>query len=490
MAKKEGLIASILFIFFILFLITTQSGCIGFQKSNLTFSMPANVETLVGKQDTLQIEVLPLEADAKDVVFSLSAPPEISLIDSSQDKEFKTLTKDQKVIVPFNYSAITDGTFNLTLEIKMPENSTKYNVTVNVSVPAPELKIGEFWVYNQTKGTAKGLQVEEIIRKDTIDGKEYYVMKRTWEGDPVGTYALSYYSTDTFSEKMTEYYEDDSLLKEKTSEIDPPSSYFPFKTGDKGTWSGSITGLGKSEISSEVIKKEKITVPSGTYTGYYIRTKASLSMATSTGEEWYVPELNGYAKIHVTANSLGVTNEDELELLEHGKPPAVSRKVQLDIKIPDGYTLYKNDELNFRIAYPKNWEFDSEKDVGASYFYFRDGSIYTAQYAAQVTVEPIGELNLTEYRELRLNVIKNTLPSAKISDEKSISINGREGFEWVYEYTPSNLKGKIIIFVVDGKGYIISGYSLSTVYNSYQPIFENIVNSFFIRGNPNKYVLS
>lgn len=490
MAKKEGLLVGILFVFFILFLITAQSGCIGFQKSNLTFSMPANMETLVGKQDTLQLEVLPLEADAKDVVFSLYAPPEISLTDSPQDKEFKTLTKDQKVIIPFNYSATTDGTFNLTLEIKMLENSTKYNVTVNVSVPAPELEVGEFWVYNQTKGAAKGLQVEEMIRKDTIDGKEYYVMKRTWEGDPVGTYSLSYYSTDAFSEKMTEYYEDDSLLKEKTSEIDPPGSAFPFKTGDKGVWSGSVTGLGKSEVSSEVVKKEKITVPSGTYTGYYIRKKASLSMATSTGEEWYVPELNGYAKIHVTANSLGVTNEDELELLEHGKPPALPRKVQLDIKIPDGYKLYKNNELNFRLAYPKNWDFTSTDGIGYSSFYFKDSSLYSVY----VTVESTGTLNLTEYSEVGMESLKKSLPGVRISEKKSVTVNGRDGIEWVYEYSSpyedNSAKGKMVVFVADGKGYVISSLSLGTVYNSYKPMFDNVVNSFFIRGSPNKYVLS
>ncbi|MCX9013107.1 MAG: PsbP-related protein [Candidatus Methanoperedens sp.] len=482
MIKRADLVTGVLIV---LFLIALQSGCIGFQRTNLTFYYPSNMETLIGKQETLQIEVLPLEADARDIAFSLYAPSEISLIDP-QSKEFKKLAKDQKVIIPFNYSATTDGTFNLTLEVKMPENSTKYNVTVNASVPAPELEVGEFWVYNQTKGVAKGLVVEEVVRKDIIEGKEYYVLKETWDGEPNGTYALSYYSTDDFSQKMTEYYEDDLLLKEKTVEVDPPSSDFPFKVGTKGSWSGSVTGIGKSEVNGEVVKKEKITVPLGTYTGYYLRKKTSYSMATGIGEQWYVPELNGFAKARTSTNALGVTSESEMELLEHSKSPVKPRQVQHDIKIPDGYKLYKNDDLNFRMAYPKNWKFSSTEDSYGSYFNLEDSTIYKAY----VTVEPIGSLNLTEYRGVRLDMLKKLLPGVKISEEKNIIINGREGIQWVYEYAPIGAKGNMVVFVEGNKGYIISGLSLETVYNSYKPVFDNIVNSFFIKGSQNKYILS
>lgn len=486
MIKKAGLVTGVLIV---LFLIALQSGCIGFQKTNLTFYYPVSMETLIDKQETFQIEVLPLEADARDIVFSLYAPPEISLIDP-QSREFKNLAKDQKVIIPFNYSATTDGTFNLTLEIKMPENSTKYNVTVNASVPAPELEIGEFWVYNQTKGATKGLIVEEVIRKDIIEGKEYYVLKGTWEGELNGTYALSYYSTDAFSQKMTEYYQDDVLLKEKTVEVDPPSSDFPFKVGNKGSWSGSITGLGKSEVNGEVVKKEKIIVPLGTYTGYYLRKKTSYSMATGVGEQWYVPQLNGFAKLRSSTNALGVTSESEMELLEYGKPPAKPRQVQLDIKLPEGYKLYKNDDFNFRIAYPKNWGFTSENGISYSAFNFKDSNVYSIS----LSVESTGNLNLTDYREASLETLRKAMPGVRISDIKSVTVNGREGIEYVYEYAPyyadNSVKGKMVLFVADGKGYVIAGIGLGTVYNSYKSMFDNIVNSFFIRGSPNKYILS
>lgn len=477
-------ISAVLFII-ILFLSTVESGCLDFQESNLTFYYPYNMETLIGEQNVLEIEVLPLEADARNVVFSLYVPPEISLADP-QSKEFKKMDKDQKFIVPFNYTPKTDGTFNITFEVKTRVNSTKYNVTVNVSVPAPELEIGEFWIYNMTSGNTKGLQVAEVVRKDTIEGKEYYVIKNAWDGDLNGTYSLSYYSTDSFSEKMIEYYEDGALLKEKTVEIDPPSYAFPFRVGMKDSWSGSITGVGKVETKSEIVKKEKITVTAGTYTGYFIRNKMTFSMATAVGESWYVPELNGYAKIRTSGNALGVTNEGESELLEHGKLPAKPRKIQLDIKIPEGYTLYKNDELNFRLAYPKNWRFSSTDDSYGSYFKFEDGSTYFVQ----MTVESVGKLNLTEYRDVRMEIIKKALPGVMISDQKSVTVNGREGYQWIYEFTPMGVKGKVVIFVSDNKGYLISDGSIDTVYNSYKPMFDNIINSFFIRGSLNKFILS
>ncbi|KCZ73272.1 hypothetical protein ANME2D_00338 [Candidatus Methanoperedens nitroreducens] len=474
---------SILIIFFLVIL---SSGCIGSQTYNLTIFMPESIEVLIGEQDVLEVGVMSPEVDATDIVVSLSVPPEISLVDQQYSKEVKILPKDQKVIIPFNYSALSDGTFNLTLEVKTNINTTNYTITVNSYVPAPKLEIGEFWIYNQTKGKASGLQAREVTHKDTIEDREYYVIKETWEGDLNGTYALSYYSVDDFSLRMTEYYEDGSLLRGKTIEMDPPGSNFPFKIGMKETWSGSITGIGKTEINGEVVKKEKITVPGGTYTGYYLRKKMSYSMATGVGEGWYVPELNGFAKYRMSTNALGTTTEDELELLEYGKLPAKPRQIQPDIKLPEGYKLYKNDELNFRIAYPKNWDFSSTEDRYGSSFEFSDGSIYTVQ----VVVESVGKLNLAEYRETRLEYLKKLVPGLKISEEKNVTINGRDGLEWVYEYPPIGFKAKQVIFVVDGKGYTISGYSLGTVYNSYKPMFDNIVNSFFIKGSPNKYILS
>lgn len=472
-------------LFSVLFLSTLESGCIDLQNTNLTYSYPYNIETLIGKQDVLEIEVLPLEADARNVVFSLYAPPEISFSDP-QSKEFDILAKDQKVIVPFNYSALTDGTFNITFEVRIPDNSTRYNIIVNASVPSPDLEIGEFWVYNLTKGNAKGHQIAEVVRKDTIEGNKYYVIENTWDGDLNGTHSLSYYSTDSFSQKMTEYYEDGVLLKEKTVEVDPPGSIFPFRVGMKGSWSGSITGVGKVESNSEIVKKEKIAVPAGTYTGYFIRNKMTLSMATAVKEDWYVPELNGFAKMRNSINALGITNEDESELIEHGKLPAKPPKIQLKLEIPDGYKLYKNDEFNFRLAYPKNWDFSPESGIGYSSFYFKDGLTYTFV----VTVSSIGKLNLEEYKKQSLDSFKRALPGTTISEQKNVTINGREGFQWVYEHSPTGEKGKVVIFVSDGNGYIISSYSLDTVYNSYKPMFENILNSFFIRGDQNKYVLS
>lgn len=488
----------------ILLLVILSSGCIGVQKSNLTVVMPESIETSIGKQEVLNVELFPLEADAKDVVINLSAPSEISFTDQQYIKEFNTLPKDQKVIIPFNYTTVSDGTFNLTIEIKAANaNTTNLTFTVNAYVPAPKLEIGEFWIYNQTKGKAFGLRVNEVIRKDVIEGKEYYVVKGTWEGEPTGTYSLTYYSVDTFSQKMTEYYEDDSLLKAKTSEWDPPISLygFPFKVGKKWSWKGSFTGIGKSETSNEIVKKETITVPTGTHTSYYIRQKETFSIGTGVVEGWYVPELNEFAKVRTSESALGIANEDEFELLEHGKPPAKPRKIQPDIKVPTGYKLYRNDELNFRIAYPADWVFNSKKEFYTSYFYFEDGISTTI-----VTVEPVGKINLTEYRAAILKNLKLLIPGIKISEEKNVTVNGREGFEWIFEFTSSEtriryadgwqpyiestpIKGKQVIFVADGKGYIISERSPVSNYNSYKPIFDNIANSFYIKGSP-RYILS
>jgi len=424
----------------IIFVITLESGCVGIQRSNLTAIIPdSSLDTSIGKQESLKLTLLPLDADAKDVVINVTAPAGISLTDEhpyflKYSNEFKTLAKDQKIMIPFNFSAVYDGTFNITVDVKATNaNSTVINCTVNAYIQTPSLEVGEFWIYNQTKGNEPGLHVLEVIRKDIIEGKEYYVIKGTWEGEPGGTYSISYYSVDTYSSKMTEFYEDDQLLKEKNTEVDPPSSDygFPFMVGKKWSWSGSVTGIGKSEMNGEIVRKETITVPGGTYNSYYIKQKMSFSMATGVEEIWYVPELNGFVKYRMSTNALGVTSEDELELLEHGKKPSEPRKVQPDIQMPEGYKLYKNDKFNFRLAYPKNWNSYSKEDSSGSYFTFVDASYYTVL----VTIEPIGKLSLIEYRDFRN--AQGFLPGSKISQEKKITINGREGYEWVYEYSPT-----------------------------------------------------
>lgn len=444
-------------------------GCIG--QSNLTVTMPENAEVSVLKKETLNVELLPLGADANNVMINLTGPPEI-LLGGLGGKSFEKLYRGQKVNISFDYIANSAGDFNITLEAKA-NNAKTVNRTLNISAffPLPVYEVGEFWVYNETTGDETGLHVSEVIRKELVDGKEYYVSKGTWEGVPNGTYSLSYASVEEIKTKKSEYYEFGSLVKEKTLEVDPPSAdvSFPFKVGKRWSWNGTMTGLGKGEITSEVVRKESITVPAGTFTSYYINHKMALAMGTGTVGLWYVPELKAAVKAVTSVRVLNIAQEKVDELVEYGKPPAKPKKIQMDVKVPPGYKLFKNDKAGFSIAYPATWQ----TGLGIGRDYFTDGlGNFFVEYAS------IGDLTLENYRDGTIDYLKKL--GYNVRDVREVEVNDMRGYQW-YTESATYGKGKDWVFISEKMGYYIGSDASFSAFARYEQIFDSIIGTFFIR---------
>lgn len=453
-------------------------GCVG--QSNLTMITPEGIEAPILEKKTVNVELLPLDADASNVVVNISGPPEF-LFGGNESKSFEKLIRGQRFNVSFDYVVNQAGDYKLVLEAKA-SNARTMNRTINISthVPAPKNYIGEFALFNQTVGPEPGKYLSEVVGKETIEGIEYYVVKSTWEGEPNGTYSLTYI-TDNWAARKKEYYEGGDLVKEKTKELLPPSLdyMFPFKVGSKWSWNGTFTGLGKAEMSAEVIGKETVTVPKGTYTSYHIIRRLTFPIGTSTSESWYVPEVRGDVKSRIKVSILGRTVEEENELIEYGLPPATPPKIQQDIKIPKGYKLFKSEKFNFQIAYPQSWSYSYRESTVEAYYTFT-----VDVFKVDVLVEPGGMLNLHAYGDTIMQNLRDTYPSMRFLSAKETVVNGRQAFELIWEDPSDNTKGKILLFVAGGLGYRVFCEGKASIYESYVSIYDSMRDSFFIKGSP------
>jgi hypothetical protein len=467
-------------------LVLSLSGCIGVEsRTNLSIGAPQTVEVVGKRIETLSIELSPDDADAKNVVINFTAPPGISLTDphtsfQQYSKEFKKIPKGEKEKVSFNYSAtFASDEYNLILEVKADNaNTTERLIKVNLSVPAPEWAIGEYWVLNQTIGDLSGTHVQQVLKKESQNGKEVYVIKDTIAREINGNYRLYYYSVEDLAHIKTEYYEEDKIVGKMTEFIDPPSLLYsyPFKAGKKWNWSGTISGIGPTEFKGEVIGKEKISVHERNYDTYKIKLKYVYPLGTGIWEVWYSPDVRGVVMEKGTINMGGLVKESNTELVQHGLPPDQPPNIQPVLKTPQGWKSYINTDFSFSFNHPANWKVNTSSSSSISIEEPKTG------VGVSVFVEPVGKMTQEEY----IDKVRNRLGNlGNIVNENYTVVNGRIGYKFSTFYIYLWGEIKTVIFVANENGYTILVPPVSVEPPS---AFDDIVNSFVIK-EPSVYTL-
>ncbi len=463
-------------------LVLSFSGCSGIEgRTNLSINTPEAIDALGGKVENLQVEIIPYEADAINVVINLSTPPGISLTDphtsfQQYNKEFKRIPKGKKEIILFNYSAaFISGEYSLILEAKADNaNSTKRIIKVNLSVPVPEWEVGEYWVLNQTTGESSGRHVQQVLRVESENGKEVYVVKDIIARETIGNYRLYYYSVEDLAHIKTEYYEKDKIIGKMTETIDPPSLIydFPFKVGKTWAWNGTITGLGLTEFRGEVLEKKRISVRGRDYDAYKIRLKYVYPLGTGVWEVWYSPDAKGVIMEKGTINMGGLVKESNTELEDHGLQPNQPPNIQPVLQTPEGWKTYIDTNLGISFIYPAGWKVNTSLMSSISIEEPKTG------VGVSVFVEPVGSMTLEEY----IKKVRNRLINlGNIVQENYTSVNGRIGYKFSTFYIYMWGEIKTVIFVANGKGYTILVPPISVEPPS---AFDDIVNSFVIEEPP------
>jgi len=169
-----------------------------------------------------------------------------------------------------------------------------------------------------------------------------------------------------------------------------------------------------------------------------------------------------------------------------------------DVTLKPGYKWYQDDEFGFRIGYPKDWEEENlglgeGQEAGIS---FGSDAITPSTDIPEAHVAVVVWSNSTSVRfwEKPGWVEHGGLEKGKemgmISKYGNVTINGREGFEIVFDpfmtefgsKTPV-MRERVVIFTVDDLDYVVMAYANTPegdLYSKYESTFDDVINSFVI----------
>jgi hypothetical protein len=67
-----------------------------------------------------------------------------------------------------------------------------------------------------------------------------------------------------------------------------------------------------------------------------------------------------------------------------------------------------------------------------------------------------------------------------ILEERQIVVNGREAYEVIYKPIAA-VKMRQVIFIANGKSYMLVCSTAELLYDEYEETFNNVINSFVIK---------
>ena len=96
--------------------------------------------------------------------------------------------------------------------------------------------------------------------------------------------------------------------------------------------------------------------------------------------------------------------------------------------------------------------------------------IVTVRFSDLTSLEEVkGEIR-EGLKELGLTVI----------EERGIVVNGREGYEVIYKPVAA-VKMRQVVFIANGKSYMLVCSTTEVLYNEYRDTFDDIVTSFVMK---------
>ncbi|MFC1935987.1 PsbP-related protein [Chloroflexota bacterium] len=144
-----------------------------------------------------------------------------------------------------------------------------------------------------------------------------------------------------------------------------------------------------------------------------------------------------------------------------------------------GYTRVYDHELGFGFEYPEDWETQTPEvvdgeDVVSIAMFTKPGTpttlIVTVRLSDLTSLEEVKEEIKEGLKELGLTVL----------EERGIVVIGREGYEVIYKPI-AVVKMRQVMFIADGKRYMLVCSTAEVLYDEYRDTFDDIVNSFVIK---------
>ncbi len=161
---------------------------------------------------------------------------------------------------------------------------------------------------------------------------------------------------------------------------------------------------------------------------------------------------------------------------EEPSPPAPSPPTE---PVTPGYIQVYDYKLGYGFEYPGGWEMQipevvDGEDTESVVMFTKPGTpttlIVTVKLSNLTSLEKVKE----EFRE-GLKGLGGT-----ILEEREVIVNGREGYEVIYKPIAA-VKIRQVIFIANGKSYMLVCSTAELLYDEYEETFNNIINSFVIK---------
>ena len=146
--------------------------------------------------------------------------------------------------------------------------------------------------------------------------------------------------------------------------------------------------------------------------------------------------------------------------------------------VTPGYVRVYDHKLGYGFEYPEDWEMQipeviDGEDVKSVAMFTKPGTSTTLI----VTVKLSNLISLEEVKEEFREGLKGL--GGTILEERQIVVNGREGYEVIYKPIAA-VKMRQVIFIANGKSYILVCSTAEVLYDEYRDTFDDIINSFVI----------
>ena len=146
--------------------------------------------------------------------------------------------------------------------------------------------------------------------------------------------------------------------------------------------------------------------------------------------------------------------------------------------VTPGYIRVYDYKLDYGFEYPEDWETQTPEVVDGEDV--ESAEMFTKPGTPTTLIVTIKLSNLTSLEEVKREM-KEALNKLgmTILEEREIVVNDREGYEVIYKPI-ATVKMRQVIFIANGKTYMLVCSTAEPLYDEYEEIFDHVINSFVI----------
>jgi hypothetical protein len=146
--------------------------------------------------------------------------------------------------------------------------------------------------------------------------------------------------------------------------------------------------------------------------------------------------------------------------------------------VTPGYIRVYDYKLDYGFEYPEDWETQTPEVVDGEDI--ESTEMFTKPGTPTTLIVGIKLSNLTSLEEVK-EEFKEGLKGlgGTILEEREIVVNGREGYEVIYKPI-APVKIRQVIFIANGKTYMLVCSTAELLYDEYEEIFDHVIDSFVI----------